>query len=388
MSKLGASLLVSAILSQACVGRLEKADTAAVMLGPTVAPVSSVEEALPFSAGGDRSTPALDEAPVPPAAPPRFSPIASCKDARKDRGFYGFYRTDAWEDHKVALTFDDGPHPTATPQVLDLLALERLHATFFVVGRNINRDTYPLVQRMVREGHALGSHSYTHNVHMTQVGAPEATVEEISGQHVVTAILVDLALMAGSKEGFDADFDRVFERDPDVWLTGTTIRKEWRGFARRHVDLLRDRGFVDGERPYDLVFSRPPGGGPYVEHDGAAGIALYDRALAQIGMVNVMWHGASGDTVPVKRSDFHFLTKNMEDATDAGGVVLIHDYMRKDALQHSLRAIRAGEVEVVGLDQATVSKYGCGPSALYDFLRGSGPEIAALFGEGREVVLF
>lgn len=53
-------------------------------------------------------------------------------------------------------------------------------------------------------------------------------------------------------------------------------------------------------------------------------------------MMNVMRHGASGDTVPGKRSDFAFLTKNMEKYAKAGGVLFIHDYMRRDALSQSL----------------------------------------------------
>lgn len=61
----------------------------------------------------------------------------------------------------AALTFDDGPHPEITPRVLDLLAGAGRHATFFVVGQQARR--YPeLVQRMVREGHAVGNHTFTH----------------------------------------------------------------------------------------------------------------------------------------------------------------------------------------------------------------------------------
>lgn len=61
----------------------------------------------------------------------------------------------------VALTFDDGPDPVWTPQVLDLLAALQVPATFFVVGHRARR--YPeLVRRIRREGHVLGSHSATH----------------------------------------------------------------------------------------------------------------------------------------------------------------------------------------------------------------------------------
>ncbi|MEU7869899.1 bifunctional polysaccharide deacetylase/glycosyltransferase family 2 protein [Dactylosporangium sp. NPDC049140] len=61
----------------------------------------------------------------------------------------------------LALTFDDGPDPRWTPQVLDLLRQYHAHATFFVIGSQVNR--YPdLVRRMVDEGHEVGVHTFTH----------------------------------------------------------------------------------------------------------------------------------------------------------------------------------------------------------------------------------
>jgi peptidoglycan/xylan/chitin deacetylase (PgdA/CDA1 family) len=62
---------------------------------------------------------------------------------------------------EVALTFDDGPHPEFTAGVLDVLAREKVRATFFVIGRFAKE--YPsLVRRMADEGHAVGNHSYDH----------------------------------------------------------------------------------------------------------------------------------------------------------------------------------------------------------------------------------
>ncbi len=62
----------------------------------------------------------------------------------------------------VALTFDDGPHPTHTPDVLDRLRDLGVRATFFVVGRRA--EEFPsLVARIADEGHEIGHHSYTHS---------------------------------------------------------------------------------------------------------------------------------------------------------------------------------------------------------------------------------
>jgi peptidoglycan/xylan/chitin deacetylase (PgdA/CDA1 family) len=62
---------------------------------------------------------------------------------------------------KVALTFDDGPDPASTPQLLDLLAREGIPATFFCIGRNVAAHPQ-LAARIVSEGHLLGNHSYRH----------------------------------------------------------------------------------------------------------------------------------------------------------------------------------------------------------------------------------
>lgn len=61
----------------------------------------------------------------------------------------------------VALTFDDGPHPKLTPQLLDLLKRENVHATFFVLGSLVAANPQ-IVQRMAAEGHEVANHSWDH----------------------------------------------------------------------------------------------------------------------------------------------------------------------------------------------------------------------------------
>lgn len=71
------------------------------------------------------------------------------------------YSSHSNERNKIALTFDDGPHPVYTPMILDILKEYGIHATFFMVGTNAER--YPeLVRRIQREGHEIGNHTYNH----------------------------------------------------------------------------------------------------------------------------------------------------------------------------------------------------------------------------------
>jgi peptidoglycan-N-acetylglucosamine deacetylase len=75
--------------------------------------------------------------------------------------FPTLYHQGAGDPHQVALTFDDGPDPEWTPQVLDILKAARVKAAFFLVGANAEK--YPgLVRRIVAEGHEIGNHTYYH----------------------------------------------------------------------------------------------------------------------------------------------------------------------------------------------------------------------------------
>lgn len=63
--------------------------------------------------------------------------------------------------NKIALTFDDGPHPVYTPLILDILASYDVKATFFMIGENVQR--YPeLVAEIQWAGHEIGNHTYLH----------------------------------------------------------------------------------------------------------------------------------------------------------------------------------------------------------------------------------
>lgn len=65
------------------------------------------------------------------------------------------------DERVLALTFDDGPNPTYTPAILDVLKSHGVKATFFVLGQNAAR--YPdLIDRIRDEGHVLASHTWAH----------------------------------------------------------------------------------------------------------------------------------------------------------------------------------------------------------------------------------
>ena len=87
-----------------------------------------------------------------------------------------YRHTGSSEKKRIALTFDDGPHPRYTPQILDILAEYGVEATFFTVGSNA--EAYPaIVKRILSEGHELGNHTYHH--YRTAKVAPDVLIEDI-----------------------------------------------------------------------------------------------------------------------------------------------------------------------------------------------------------------
>lgn len=84
---------------------------------------------------------------------------------------------------RVALTFDDGPHPRYTPQILDILKEYGVCATFFSVGSNA--ENYPhLIKRIREEGHELGNHTHNH-FHVSKLSREQLCADIESCQQVL-----------------------------------------------------------------------------------------------------------------------------------------------------------------------------------------------------------
>ena len=86
----------------------------------------------------------------------------------------GEEETEVKETKKIALTFDDGPHPIYTPLLLEGLRERKVKATFFLMGSAV--EQYPeLVKEMAEDGHLIGNHTYHH---VSLARADEALIEK------------------------------------------------------------------------------------------------------------------------------------------------------------------------------------------------------------------
>lgn len=150
----------------------------------------------------------------------------------------------------IALTFDDGPDPRWTPQILDVLRRHRAHATFFVVGARVNEHP-ELVRRILAEGHELGSHTFTH----ADLAALPDWRRDLELNLTRTAI-------AGATDRYATLFRPPFSAGPTS-LTADDVSALRAAARSGHVAVLADRDTVDWRRPgVDAIVAAASGAPP------------------------------------------------------------------------------------------------------------------------------
>ena len=156
-------------------------------------------------------------------------------------------RVDVWwvgftRQKIAALTFDDGPDPRYTPQILKILKKHQTPATFFMAGENAQK--YPgLVSAICHYGHGIGNHTFSHP-HLTSLTIPEITAELAATDRAVqTACGIRPALFRPPYEELSGDILSVSHRlHKHVILSTVTLEhaaaKSPRAMAKRAANMV------------------------------------------------------------------------------------------------------------------------------------------------------
>lgn len=163
---------------------------------------------------------------------------------------------------QMLLTFDDGPDPEYTPQILDILKERNVPATFFVVGMNVENNI-PLLKRIYNEGHEIGNHTFTHP-NLATVSLERANVEINATRRIIESITGHSTILFRAPYNADSEPESMEEIipvniakknhyytlgesiDPEDWQEGITADTIYSRIVQQQelgsVILLHDAG--------------------------------------------------------------------------------------------------------------------------------------------------
>jgi peptidoglycan/xylan/chitin deacetylase (PgdA/CDA1 family) len=238
--------------------------------------------------------------PAPPVFGPDMSLVWSAAVAQDPTPGLATFGKTATSGGRIALTFDDGPDPLVTPQVLDTLQEYDVKATFFVVGRYVEQHP-EVLQRMVAEGHILGNHTYSH-ADMSTLGAPQLRRELQKTQRAVNRAL---------------------------------------GYK------------------YPMSVMRPPYGHPYL--DGASNLPVFQEVVRERGLFPVLWTPSPQDYLFEGRPEkiVRHVQRQRAPGHRYDGVLLLHDTKQQtaDALPGVIEHYISEGLEFADVHELLADKY-------------------------------
>lgn len=153
---------------------------------------------------------------------------------------------------KVALTFDDGPHPYYTEQLLGGLKERGVHVTFFVTGEHAKLHP-DIIKRMYEEGHLIGNHTYSH-IQLTKSNREKFKEELVQTSEVIQEITGDEVIYVRPPYGtWDKKFEEELNMIPVLWTVDTLdwCSKSTSGIVNKIVTKVDDNDIILMHDYYD-----------------------------------------------------------------------------------------------------------------------------------------
>jgi peptidoglycan/xylan/chitin deacetylase (PgdA/CDA1 family) len=135
---------------------------------------------------------------------------------------------------KIALTFDDGPDNKYTPLILDILKKNKVKATFFVVGIQVNKHP-EILRRIHEEGHAIGNHTWDH-ADLSKLSSERIGQEIKDTDALIETIIGERPSMVRAPYGAVSDkLDKVMENLKRPLISWNVDPKDWAGTSSANM---------------------------------------------------------------------------------------------------------------------------------------------------------
>ena len=166
------------------------------------------------------------------------------------------------EIKKIALTFDDGPHPKYTEQLLDGLKKRGIKATFFVTGEhaNLHKD---IIERMYKEGHLIGNHTYSH-LQLNNQNIEQYKQELIKTNNILKEITGEETIYVRPPYGsWDKNLEQQLNMIPVLWTVdsldwctnneNTIVQRVMKDIKENDIILMHDYYETSVNAALDLI---------------------------------------------------------------------------------------------------------------------------------------
>ena len=150
----------------------------------------------------------------------------------------------------IALTFDDGPNPGTTPEILDVLAEYGIKAVFFVVGMNLEiAENRRVMLRAYDEGHLIGNHTYSHPV-LTKLSDDEIREELRRAEDLIGDCASGPRLFRPPFAALDTRISRIIQEEGFMMVMWNVDSLDWKFRSSEWVDFTMEQVL---EREFSLI---------------------------------------------------------------------------------------------------------------------------------------
>ncbi|MDB5211803.1 MAG: glycosyltransferase [Sediminibacterium sp.] len=242
-------------------------------------------------------------------------------------------------DKKLVLTYDDGPDPVYTKQILDTLAYYKVPATFFLVGIEAENNI-PLVKRIFREGHEIGNHTFTHP-NMAEVSRKRALLEIDATRLLIECLIGRSTIMFRAPYNADSDPEKAEEMvpvalsrtrnyitigegiDPEDWQKADIPELNGDSILNRVISIYEDH--VKHVDTFNIILLHDAGGDRSATVEATGKIIRYFRAKGfEFITVASLLHKKPEDMMPPVDKGMGYALLNFNYFVAASGYVISH----------------------------------------------------------------